>query len=311
VVVVQPEAVAPAPRDLSRLDEADRYLIEKTLAEPFEYVAHPLFEQLDAEKILFGGPAELRPGTTWFVETASSSPAEPGGSTLKPDVERRLFQRFNYARMRVAVILREYRGRRIDRQAVQRILGWLHRALMIRGRLAQANIPLVISMGKRSRFHGLDANEVISAGNFALLRSIDRFDCSRGFKFSTYACQGIIQRILHVVDSTRRYRSHFVSDYDETLERDDSSVRRHQAQEQEYVDELREVLATNRARLTSLETVVIQHRFGLGGAAEDREGRTLKEIGELMGVTKERVRQIQKRALEKLRSVMERECLAA
>lgn len=311
VVTLEPALRPPQARDLAWLGEADRYLLDKLLREPFTYVDHPLFHEPQAEPRLFGGPAQLVRDATWFAETQQGGPAEPGGALLDGEAERLLFQRFNYARMRVADLLNEHRERRLSRRTIQLVLGWLHRALMIRGRLAQANIPLVISMARRPQFAGLDANEVMSAGNYALLRSIDRFDWSRGYKFSTYACQGILQRILHVVDATRRYRTRFVSEFDQTLERDDSAARRHLDQEQEWIDDLRDILSDNRAGLTNLERVVVQHRFGLPGSGSEGNPMTLKEIGELMGVTKERIRQVQKRALDKLRLALQREQLAA
>jgi RNA polymerase sigma factor (sigma-70 family) len=313
VVCIEPQVVLPSPRDLQWLNESDLYLLQKLVCEPFEYVDHPMFDEPETEASLFGSRAVLSPGSTWFMETDRSRPGTGSGSVLDGESERLLFQQFNYARRRVGLALQAHAKRRMLRPALEEMIAWMHRALMVRGCLAQANIPLVLSMAKRSQFGGQDSSEVLSAGNYALLRSIDRFDWSRGYKFSTYACQGIIQRILHVVDATRRYRNHFVSEYDETLERDDSTVRRHEAQEADWLEELRDVLAANRAGLSALERLVIQHRFGFVGPGTpvETEGKTLKEIGEIMGVTKERVRQIQKRALEKLRGVMERECLAA
>lgn len=311
VVTIQPAVLPPSPRDFSWLCESDRYLVGKLLSEPFVYVDHPLFRKHGAEEALFGGVAKFAGNASYFTETEQTSPAEIGGALLDADTERFLFQRFNYARMRVADLLKDYEGRRMPRVALQRMLAWFHRALMIRGRLTQANIRLVLSTARRPQFRGLDFNEVISAGNFALLRSIDRFDCSRGFKFSTYACQGIFQRILHVVDSTRRYRKRFVSEFEEALERDDSAVRRHDNQAAEWVEELSDILKANRAGLTGLEHAVIQHRFGLAGVATAGRPMTLKEVGALMGVTKERIRQIQNRALAKLKSALEQEYLAA
>ncbi|HOA75544.1 MAG TPA: hypothetical protein PKL76_19045, partial [Phycisphaerae bacterium] len=164
IVVLEPLVPAVKPRDLAWLGEADRYLAEKLLTEPFMYVDHPLFAEPDAEEILFGGPAVLASAqSTYFIETAASGPAETGSCLLNAADEKLLFQRFNYARMRVARLLESGRGRRVRRGDLQLMLAWLHRALMIRGRLTQANIPLVLSMAKRPQFAGLDASEVISA----------------------------------------------------------------------------------------------------------------------------------------------------
>ena len=71
--------------------------------------------------------------------------------------------------------------------------------------------------------------------------------------------------------------------------------------------ELRRVLTENRASLSRTEQRVIESRFLIDAPAEDTSPRmTLEEIGDVMGVTKERVRQIQMRALEKLRYALER-----
>jgi RNA polymerase sigma factor (sigma-70 family) len=304
VVTVPIEIRPPRERELQSLDPADRLLVERLFLEPIEYVDHPAFHEPDAEATLFGGPSELAANSTWFVERVADELTAVAHSRLDVATERLAFQRFNFARMRIAEIIAAHAGRHLSACQWRLLLGWMHRSLMIRGYLAQSNIALVIAMSRRPQFADLDQNDVVSAGNYALLRSIDRFDCSRGYKFSTYACQGILQRILHVVESTHRYRSRFTAEFDETLERDDSPERRHRSQEQEWVDTLRDIIMHNEARLTDLECEVIKQRFGLS-ASDDAGPLTLQEIGRRMGVTKERVRQIQMRALSKLRCVME------
>jgi RNA polymerase primary sigma factor len=314
-VSLQPEVLSLSPEEVAWLDTADQHLLEKLLRDPFEYMDHASLHECKAEETLFGGIARLGHNSTYFQETQASGPGSvPQGGRLDHAGERLGFQRYNYARMRVSKTLLRYRHSHLPRRAIREMLAWMHRALMIRGWLAQANIALVLAMTQRSRFGGLDRNEVLSAGNYALLRSIDRFDWSRGFKFSTYACQGIMQRIMHVVEATRRYRSRFISDYDETLELDDAAGRRHEIQEQSCVEDLRDILSRNRAHLTDVEQAVLTHRFGLqdaSNASDEERGMTLQEIGDVVGVTKERIRQIQMRALRKLRVLMEREYLAA
>lgn len=314
-ITIQPEVRLPGSDELSWLDAADRHLLDKLVCEPLQYMDHSLLHDRRAEQTLFGGVGRLARNATYFKENPLSGyGGVPSQVRLDAAGERLGFQRLNYARMRVGKIMQQYKNRELPRKAICEMLAWMHRALVIRGWLAQANIALVMAMTQRSRFRNLDRNEVVSAGNYALLRSIDRFDWSRGFKFSTYACQGIMQRIMHVVEATRRYRSRFISDFDETLEPDDTSGRRHEAQEQSCVEDLQDILARNRANLTEIEQAVISRRFGLGdysGGTAGRPGMTLQQIGDAVGVTKERIRQIQTRALQKLRVLMERDYLAA
>jgi len=65
---------------------------------------------------------------------------------------------------------------------------------------------------------------------------------------------------------------------------------------------------SNRAELTDVERTVIEHRFGLE-AGENEKPMTLEQVGQIIGVTKERVRQIQNKAMEKIRSELESKLL--
>jgi RNA polymerase primary sigma factor len=157
----------------------------------------------------------------------------------------------------------------------------------------------------------LDYNELISEGNFALLRSVDKFDCARGFKFSTYACRAILKAFSRVALRTSRYRGRFPTEFDPTLEKSDFVERRRGDVEAECVDEIRDILAHNRASLNDMEQTVIRERFALDAAPDNAKPKTLEQVGELIGVTKERVRQIQNKALRKIRVILEDNYLAA
>lgn len=304
--VLQPHVLPPTPRQLAGLDEPDRALLSKLLAEPFEHMPHELFEKPSAERSLFGEEPTLPPGATYFEsQTAMEVVTEGGDCTLTTAQEILLFQQFNYSRMKVAHLLSEHAERRLSDRALHELLAWTHRFMYTRGQIVQANIPLVLAMAKRTRLNGLDFNELISEGNFALLRSVDKFDCSRGFKFSTYACRAILKSFSRVAMRTSRYRGHFPTEFDPSLEKGDFVDSKRGETESSCVDDLRDILARNRASLNDIEQTVIRERFALDVAAPSGKGKTLEQVGALIGVTKERVRQIQNKALAKIRTILE------
>ena len=147
--------------------------------------------------------------------------------------------------------------------------------------IVRANVPLVLAMAKRTRLNSIDYAELISEGNMALLRSVDKFDCSRGFKFSTYACRAILKSFSRVAMRTSRYRSRFPMEFDPSLERSDFTERQRVAHEKDCVVELRGILSDNRAELNEVEATVIKARFAIERVPGlDGEGpKTLEQVG--------------------------------
>jgi RNA polymerase sigma factor (sigma-70 family) len=211
-------------------------------------------------------------------------------------------------------IVESHAGRRLTEAATREYLQWDRRTERTRSDIVRVNMPLVLAMAKRTRIHGVDFADLISEGNLALMRSVDKFDCARGFKFSTYACRAILKSFSRVATRTSRYRGHFPTEFDPTLEKSDHLEKKRVGVEDDCVDELRAILGENTAQLSDVEVTVIRARFALDGSdpteGESRRGKTLEQVGEMIGVTKERVRQIQNKALGKLRVALEDGVLA-
>ena len=316
----EPDVVKPTDKELGLLGEEDATLLLRTISEPVEYVEHPTFRNPGAEEALFGREAgtfhanvmHITPITAFTGYSDLDDLVHVRVTTLTTPQEQRLFQQFNFARCSVYRILKENNGRKLPADDMRDLVLWFRIANAARAQIVQANLPLVLAMTKRTKLTGVDFSDLVSEGNLALLRSVDKFDCSRGFKFSTYACRAILKAFSRVAIRSSRYRSRFPTEFDPALEKSDFIERKRQEVEESCVDQLRSVIMENLAHLSEVEKTVIQARFALGAAeVEQARPMTLEQVGEIIGLTKERVRQIQNKALAKLRQTLEDSILAA
>lgn len=301
-----------------RLTDDERDLVQQVLEETAEYVANPVFTRRNADEELFeqqdgldGSELARRFGMPTFDPIDDGDGTENNFSPLTAEEERRLFQKFNRARQHVFLLVWRGRGKRLTVSTARKLAQWKAVAQQSREQIVQANVPLVLAMAKRARLSSVDFAELISEGNMALLRSVDKFDCSRGFKFSTYACRAILKSFSRVALRTSRYRNRFPTEFDPTLEKSDYLENKRDELESDCVDELRTIFNTNMADLDDVERTVIESRFALNAADPDEaQAKTLAQVGELIGVTKERVRQIQNKALDKLKIALEESVLS-
>jgi RNA polymerase sigma factor (sigma-70 family) len=292
--------------------------VSQLLTEKYDPVANDLFAQPDAARKIFDeAPPIQYPDTSWYhplMENLSEvrTTKNMGTVLLTAAEERALFLQFNYCRYMVNQFKDQINAKLgsgpVPIKLARPMLEWYHKAEAYRDQIAQTNLALVLAMAKRTRMSEVDFGDLVSEGNMALLRAVDKFDVARGFKFSTYACRAILKAFSRSGVKLSKYRQLFPTDFDPKLEKSDFMQKKREGHEDDCVDELKTIMKDNRAELTPIEQEVIEHRFGVGKRLEkDPEASplTLEQVGKIIGVTKERVRQIQNKALDKIRVTLE------
>ena len=164
----------------------------------------------------------------------------------------------------------------------------------------------MVSIAKRHVTPDQNFFELVSDGNVSLLRAIEKFDFARGNKFSTYASWAIMKNFARTIPGEFKHRDRFRTSQDELF----AATAEHRGDQlfEEGAQTTREAQVERiLRRLDEREQKIIIGRFGL---ERGHEPQTLKEVGASLGVTKERIRQIEARALSKLRMAAQEEKIA-
>ncbi len=215
---------------------------------------------------------------------------------LSPEQERSLFRQMNYFKYRAHQLRAGLDPARCDAALLDEIERLQAEALAIKNRIIGANLRLVVSIAKKYAGPTNNLFELISDGNMSLIRAVEKFDVARGFKFSTYATWAIAKNFSRTIPEERYRRNRYVTGHAEMFEAvadDRGDAYRQESDHRHSQDVVREMLG----QLTDRERRILISRYGIGGA--DRQ--TLEQLGRELRITKERVRQIEARARDKLR----------
>ncbi|MBC7835190.1 MAG: sigma-70 family RNA polymerase sigma factor [Phycisphaerales bacterium] len=307
---------AGAPRRVKRaLSREDEKLLASILSAEQDFIDSPAFREEKAETAIYDEAPDIqKPDTSWYHPVMDD--LSPGKSRtvksaqqviLTGAEEKVLFHQFNYARFRVWKLQQDVwasPSKQPTAEQAEDILRWYRKSEVIREQIAETNLALVLAMAKRTRMSEVDFADLVSEGNMALLRAVDKFDAGRGYKFSTYACRAILKAFSRQGMKLSKYRQRFPTDFDPKLEKSNFLETKRASFEKEAAEEVKRIVLDNKADLTDVERTVIEHRFGLE-AGEIEKPMTLEQVGQIIGVTKERVRQIQNKAMEKIRIALE------
>ena len=281
------------------------YRTRLLIDQPIEYIESDEFVAVDAEQQILATDSDIVMPTIEAPRSGSELPAYLselyGSPVLTREQEQFLFRRMNFLKFLAAQIRTGLTKSRHKARDMEQIEELLEQSLAIKNLLIRCNLRLVVSVARKHRRDSDGFFEMISDGNMTLIRAIEKFDYRRGNKFSTYATWALMRSYATSVPAEGRQLDRFRTGSDEllgeetdersTIHEDESRARQQQRTIESILDQLNE-----------REQEAISLRFALEGQPEPA---TLEQVGDRLGISKERARQIINAGLEKLRTIAE------
>ena len=273
---------------------------------PLDYIPSDEFARVRSEKaVLAPMPPDDEPSGK--VRRPAGLPPYLASLYEVPLLTRRqevhLFRKMNYLKYKANKLLAQLDPTHPGTRLMERIERLYDESVATKNEIIRANLRLVVSIAKRHASPWENLFELISDGNMTLIRAVEKFDYGRGNKFGTYATWAVMRNFSRSVPDELRRRSRFRTGQDELLLSTEDG--RSDEDEQELAqlhreDQVKSILG----RLSGRERSVVVRRFGL---SPGQAPLTLTQVGAMLGVTKERARQIESRAIGKLREAAREE----
>jgi len=253
------------------------------------YVWSDDFETLTPEGLAQEAPAEL------FRQDAGRGKSSPTGGTqlLTPEGERYLFRLLNFSSFQADRLQQQRPRIKSVRSSTDSVQTALQSVRWARNLLIESNSRLVRGLARKYARTEEDFEELVSEGNLILINAVEKFDVSRGFRFSTYATHAIQHHLFRVLKRRQKRQSREFPSPPELFALQIAHPVEEPAMEPHWG---KIVVGQFDQCLNAREQMILIQRFGLDG----KPAATLQALAETVGLSKERVRQVQMRAIEKL-----------
>jgi RNA polymerase sigma factor (sigma-70 family) len=280
---------------------------QRLLEQPIDYMDSEVFHEPEAEEIILTSPPDITlptptripPGLPPYLASLYSIPL------LTKEEEVYYFRKMNYLKFKASELRKTIDPLRPKTKDMNLIEEYLDKAVEIKNFLIRSNLRLVVSIAKRHIKPTGNFFEMVSDGNMSLIRAIEKFDYSKGNKFSTYASWAIMKNFARSIPAEHTRLDRFRTGKDEIFMQ--STDQRDNPFQQELQNKQQhQALMGILDQLDDREKNIILYRYGL---IKGTEPQTLEEVGTRFGVTKERIRQLEARALKKARKIAQEEGL--
>jgi len=279
---------------------------ERLLAQPLDYIPNPSFDDpaVEAEFLAPMPGFETYDASRKAMRVPKDAPPELAPlyevPLLNKEQEQHQFRKMNYLKHKASKLRERIDPARARTQDLEELDRLLNEASKVKDQLVACNMRLVVSIAKRHAGQTDNFFELLSDGNISLLRAVEKFDYSRGNKFSTYASWAIMKNFARSIPEEKHRRERYVTGHEELFD----VAPDNRTDEAEWIASAEQATHKVHRLLETLdprEREIIRLRAGL----DNNEGMTLEKIGEKLGITKERVRQLNVRAMKKMRSLAE------
>lgn len=275
---------------------------EMLVGEEIPYMDSEEFHRPGAESTILGDPPVVEkrsgkvkspPGLPTYLASLYTVPL------LTREEEQYHFRKMNYLKFKAESLRRGINLKQPKVKDLDTLEELIQRAHEVKNFLIRSNLRLVVSIAKRHMTPTASFFEMVSDGNMSLIRAIEKFDYTKGNKFSTYATWAIMKNYARSIPAESTQHDRFRTGTDEVFMASPENRGSQYAEESANARQ-HEVIMSILKRLDERERNIIVYRYGLERGTEPE---TLEQVGSRLGVTKERIRQIESRAMQKIRKI--------